>query len=183
MKSNLQIISGKFGGKKLFLPTNARPTQNKARSALFNILTSGVMDFTKPFKVWDAFAGSGAFGAEVLSRYENATVLFTDTNAESIKTIHKNTDVFENATVIQTDALGNVKKYGADMNLIFVDAPYDMADLGIAFVRRMESVATPGLILIWEVEDGAFDVKISECWEILRDKKYGRARFLILEYK
>ena len=38
MKSNLQIISGKYRGKKLVLPPDARPTQNMARGALFNML-------------------------------------------------------------------------------------------------------------------------------------------------
>ena len=58
MKSNLQIISGKYRGKKLNLPLDARPTQNMARGALFNML-NGIIDTTKSVAVWDVFAGSG----------------------------------------------------------------------------------------------------------------------------
>src|SRR5574344_993888 len=85
MDSNLQIISGKWRGKKLHLPLNARPTQNKARIALFNMLGN-----ISPHIVWDAFAGSGEFGLEWLSRAQNSKAIFTDTNAESIKTIKRN---------------------------------------------------------------------------------------------
>ena len=77
MDSKLQIISGKFRGKKLNLPPNARPTQNMARGALFNML-NGILDVSKTFNVWDVFSGSGAFGLECLSRYDNADIIFTD---------------------------------------------------------------------------------------------------------
>ncbi|MBP5707580.1 MAG: RsmD family RNA methyltransferase, partial [Alphaproteobacteria bacterium] len=64
MESKLQIISGKYRGRKLSLPASARPTQNRARIALFNMLESNIIDPTDKFTVWDAFAGSGAFGIE-----------------------------------------------------------------------------------------------------------------------
>ena len=78
MNSKLQIISGKFRGRKLYLPPNARPTQQRARAALFNMLASGVVGTDGCINVWDAFAGSGAFGIEFISRYPNAKVVFTD---------------------------------------------------------------------------------------------------------
>ena len=64
MDSKLQIISGAYRGRKLRLPPNARPTQNRARIALFNMLESGIVDFNQNLSVWDAFAGyleSGKF--------------------------------------------------------------------------------------------------------------------------
>ena len=83
MKSNLQIISGKYRGKKLCLPPDARPTQNMARGALFNMLYE-IIDIDKPIAVWDVFAGSGAFGIECLSRFNNTAVVFTDNANSSI---------------------------------------------------------------------------------------------------
>ncbi len=111
MKSNLQIISGKYRGRKLALPAHARPTQNRARIALFNMMES----LPRPRVVWDAFAGSGAFGLECISRYD-ANVVFTDTD---VSTVRKN--LFVGATVDQTDALSVINKYGPRADLIFID--------------------------------------------------------------
>ena len=90
MDSKLQIISGIYRGRKLDLPRGARPTQNRARIALFNMLESGIIQPNEKIKVWDTFAGSGAFGIECLSRYPNAVGTFTDIANDSIKTVRNN---------------------------------------------------------------------------------------------
>ena len=184
MDSKLQIISGAFRGRKLKLPPMARPTQNRARIALFNMLESGILDFDGEFVVWDAFAGSGAFGLECVSRYPDARVLFTDVAPTSVKTVRDNLAtllVDARATVLQTDAVGAVAKYGANADLIFLDPPYTDADLGRSFVARLARVAKSGTILIWEQEVGNLTEPDEKIWNVLRDKTYGRARFLILQ--
>ena len=185
MESKLQIISGKYRGRKLFLPSSARPTQNRARIALFNMLESNIIDPTDKFTVWDAFAGSGAFGIECISRY-GATAIFTDISPESIATIHKNINAIstENTTkIIQSDAISVISQYAKSSNIVFVDAPYDMAEIGRAFVNKLGRVATPDTIVIWEQEANNSVEPNADIWEILRDKIYGRARFLILRKK
>lgn len=180
MNSKLQIISGRFRGKKLNLPPCARPTQNLARGALFNML-NGVLDVSHPFVVWDVFGGSGAFGLECLSRYDNATVIFTDNANASIETIQKNVNSIKcAATIEKTDAVAAISKFGAMADLIFVDAPYSEFDLGAAFVKKLTPIAKKGAILIWEFEKIQKVPDIDECWDFLKDKTYGRARFLIL---
>lgn len=184
MDSKLQIISGQYRGRKLRLPPNARPTQNRARIALFNMLESGIIDADSDIHVWDAFAGSGAFGIECLSRYTNANVVFTDVAPTSIKTVRDNLATLEigaRASVVQMDAIGAIGRFGADADLVFLDPPYADADLGVAFVHKLERVAKSGMILIWEQENGHECVPNSGAWNILRDKTYGRARFLILQ--
>ena len=184
MDSKLQIISGQYRGRKLRLPPDARPTQNRARIALFNMLESGILDTDGNVLVWDAFAGSGAFGMECLSRYANANVVFTDVAPTSIKTVRDNLATLEigaRASVVQMDAIGAVARYGADVDLVFLDPPYVDAELGGAFVRKLERVAKSGMILIWEQESGHECAPNPDAWNVLRDKKYGRARFLILQ--
>lgn len=183
MDSRLQIISGRFHGRKLFLPNGARPTQNRARAALFNIMASGFFEPNDEFIVWDAFAGSGAFAIECLSRYPNARVIFTDVAPESIKTVRKNLamlNIGPAASVEQTDANCAVKKYGAMADLVFVDAPYDAADVGVAFVRALTRRARAGTILVWE-QEATHTTPAPREWVVLRDKVYGRARFLFLQ--
>lgn len=180
MNSNLQIISGQYRGRKLFLPKDARPTQNRARIALFNMLTP-MIDNSKPFVVWDAFAGSGAFGVEFLSRYNNASVIFTDLSADSFKTINRNAANMPGATIEMADALNAVKRHGPVADIIFIDPPYAQHDLGISLVRKLAQIARPGTIVVWESDMDQNPQFSDDLWTVLRDKTYGRARFLILK--
>ena len=184
MNSKLQIISGKYKGRKLNLPTDARPTQNRARIALFNMMESGIIESDSVIMIWDAFAGSGAFGLECLSRYHNARVLFTDVSSTSIKTVRDNLSVLQVgncATANQIDALAVLSKYGPEADVVFIDPPYSEHDLGVAFVNKFAKVAKNGVILIWEQDNTNYTVPNVSDWTILRDKTYGRARFLILQ--
>jgi 16S rRNA (guanine966-N2)-methyltransferase len=183
MKSNLQIISGKYRGKKLNLPDDARPTQNMARGAIFNMLNE-IIDFGAPVSVWDAFAGSGAFGLECISRFNNPMVVFTDNSNNSVDTIKKNlSSVDERATLERADAVASLSRFGAISDLIFIDPPYPDFKLGVLFVKKLGKIAKSGATLVWEFEKVQETPKIDECWEILKDKTYGRARFLFLRKK
>lgn len=183
MKSNLQIISGKYRGKKLNLPIDARPTQNLARGALFNML-NGIVQSGQRVTVWDVFSGSGAFGIECLSRFDKPNVTFTDNSKNSVDTVKKNiASINENAKIEMTDALSVLSKYGPMSNLIFIDPPYPDFNLGVLFVKKLTKIAKIGTVLIWEFEKINDMPKIDESWELLKDKTYGRARFLILRKK
>ena len=179
MKSNLQIISGKYRGKKLNLPDEARPTQNIARGALFNML-NGIIE-TNSITVWDVFAGSGAFGLECLSRFNNSNVIFTDNTKSSIDTIRKNLDsIKENAKIEMVDAISVIPKFGTTADLVFVDPPYADFGLGLLFVKKLGKIAKNGAVLIWEFEKTQETPRIDDNWEVLKNKTYGRARFLFL---
>lgn len=183
MESKLQIISGKYRGRKLFLPRGARPTQNRARIALFNMLESGIIEPSEKMTVWDVFAGSGAFGVECISRY-GANVVFTDISPESIATVRKNVAAISagnQSKIVQTDAIGAIPQFAKNADIVFVDAPYDAAELGRAFVNKLGRTAKTGTILVWEQEAENAVEPNAEIWENLRDKTYGRARFLILQ--
>ena len=185
MESKLQIISGKYRGRKLFLPPHARPTQNRARIALFNMLESGIVGTTAKLTVWDAFAGSGAFGIECISRYD-ANVVFTDIAPESIATVRKNIATISaesKAKIVQTDAIGAISQFSKTANIMFVDAPYDTAEVGRAFVNKLGRMAKSGTILVWEQESNNAVEANTDTWDVLRDKTYGRARFMILSRK
>lgn len=185
MNSKLQIISGKFRGRKLRLSDDARPTQNRAREALFNMLSAGILEPDKKYSAWDVFAGSGALGIEFLSRYINSDVLFTDISDISINTIKKNLadlEVGSFAVVEKGDAISLIPKHAKNKNVFFLDPPYDKSYLGKDFLEKIEKIGKNGLIVIWEQEVSNF-VYPSEKWAVLRDKTYGRARFLILQLK
>ena len=202
----MQIISGKFRGRKLALPANARPTQNRARIALFNILNStlktkasaplAVTGQNSKLTVWDAFAGSGAFGIEFLSRNWAEHVIFTDSDAGAIKTINRNLDGFCPCefTVRQTDAIAAAAEFAGRADIVFVDPPYakatggrppyDNPDLGEKFISELATHAKPGTIIVWEREKVTSNQEpVTSNFEIIKDKTYGRARFIIMQKK
>ena len=176
----MQIISGDFRGRKLRLPAGARPTQNRARIALFNMMSS--LD-VRATHVWDAFAGSGAFGIECLSRWGDCCVVFTDINPATVRANLAALNIGSRASVVAGDALSVAARFGADADLIFIDPPYADADLGVALVRKIAAVARPGAIVVWEQDAPVSVLPDDAAWEILRDKQYGRARFMILRYR
>lgn len=185
MESKLQIISGTHRGRKLTVPGTARPTQNRARIALFNMLESNIIDTHAKMTVWDAFAGSGAFGIECISRYD-ANAIFTDIAPESIATVRKNIAAIHaegQSKIIQADAIGAISQFASTADIVFVDSPYDSAELGRAFVNKLGRAVNSGKIVIWEQEASNMVEPNLDIWDVLRDKTYGRARFMILSRK
>ena len=177
MDSKLQIISGIYRGRRLNLPIGARPTQNRARIALFNILQSlGI----SPRVVWDAFAGSGAFGIECLSRFADARVVFTDVAPATVRKNLGLVDADTRGSVVVADAVAAAEKYGASADLIFLDPPYADGTLGDSVMRRITPIAKTGTVVVWEQEAGTAHRFDESVWDVLRDRTYGRARFLVL---
>ncbi|MCL2331375.1 MAG: RsmD family RNA methyltransferase [Proteobacteria bacterium] len=171
---------------KLALPDGpTRPTQNRARIALFNILNE-ILPATSTrhqplITVWDAFAGSGAFGLECVSRGWANRAIFTDTAPESVRAIKLNARGFDGAAaeiVIQRrDAIAAAAEYGAAADLVFMDPPYANPTLGAQLLEKLAAAAKPGTIIVWEMEK---EPSVSGKFEILKDKIYGRARFVIM---
>ena len=156
----MRIVGGQFRGRALAPPksTTTRPTSDRVRESVFNILAHGITDFTLDgAKVLDLFAGTGALGIEALSRGAGFC-MFVEEDASARGTIRDNVDAFGLTgitKIFRRDAtdLGPAGKY-AGYALVFVDPPYDH---GLA-PRALASAASggwlsPGAICI--VEDRA----------------------------
>lgn len=125
----MRIIAGKFRGKGLLSPSDEsiRPTSDRARESVFNILASRLSPNLDGLKVLDLFAGTGALGLEALSRGA-ATVVFVDTGAEARGLIRDHIEAFGAggvAKLLRRDAtaLGPAGTMGP-MDLVFLDPPY-----------------------------------------------------------
>jgi 16S rRNA (guanine966-N2)-methyltransferase len=105
----LRIVSGRFKGKRLasFKGMDIRPTSDKVREAIFNILPR---EF--PFKrALDLFAGTGAMGLEALSRGA-LEATFVDSGVEAISIIRKNIESCgAEARVYRSDAQASLKQF------------------------------------------------------------------------
>jgi 16S rRNA (guanine966-N2)-methyltransferase len=129
----VRITGGNFRGRTLFEPadTRVRPTSDKVRQAIFNILAHHAFEgfALDGAKVVDLFAGTGALGIEALSR-GGAFALFIDDSAESRALVRKNVEVLGLTGVTKiwrrdAAALGPLGAgAGGPFNLAFLDAPY-----------------------------------------------------------
>ena len=91
----MRIVAGKFRGKALLSPTDdsIRPTSDRARESVFNILASRIGVHLDGLKVLDLFAGTGALGLEAISRGASGAV-FVDTGAEARGIIRDHIEAF-----------------------------------------------------------------------------------------
>lgn len=127
----MRIISGYLKGHRLLLPKTAllRPTQDKVKESLFNILLNNYIDLNK-IKVLDLCCGSGALGLEAWSRGVNS-VTFVDANT---KYIQKNLEHLklsheQNLQVKRQDCRRVFKQSQWDYDWIFFDPPWQEKQL------------------------------------------------------
>jgi len=136
----MRIIAGQFRGRPLAAPGNerTRPTSDRVRESVFNILDHGVAGFSLTgVRVLDLFAGTGALGLEALSRGA-AFCLFVEEDADARGRIRRNIEAFGLTgitKVFRRDAtdLGRAGNLGG-FGLIFLDPPYEkgLADRALA---------------------------------------------------
>jgi 16S rRNA (guanine966-N2)-methyltransferase len=186
----LRIVSGSFRGKTLAAPQGqaTRPTSDRARQAIFNILehapwSPGVRDI----RVIDLFAGSGALGFEALSRGA-AFCLFVETDEAARGAIRENVEamgLFGRTRVHRRDATDLGARPGADgpaFDLAFLDPPY-APGLGETALGKLTSGGwlAPGATVVFERGVAEPDVEAAG-FERLDARDYGAARVHFLRF-
>lgn len=128
----MRIISGEFARRILQTPKNfsTRPTSDKARESLFNVLSNFGENFFSKCRVLDLFAGTGALGLEALSRGVKEA-FFIEKNYHACALINqniKNLGLEKRAYVFKSDAT-NFKnfKFSDFFDIIFADPPYNQS--------------------------------------------------------
>jgi len=187
----MRIVGGKHRGRRIEAPPgqDVRPTSDRAREALFNILIHGHLsaDGTSPLpgaRVLDAFAGSGALGLEALSRGAGHA-LFIESDAKACAAIRVNAKALgetANATVIPGDATKPPPCPGAPCAIVFLDPPYGRDLTGpalAALAARGWIVAGAICIVELAIDDG---ITLPPSFTLLDDRNYGKARLLILKH-
>jgi 16S rRNA (guanine(966)-N(2))-methyltransferase RsmD len=120
----MRIVGGKYRSRVLaeFAGDEVRPTSDRAREALFNILYT----HTIGARVLDLFAGSGALGIESLSRGAEE-VWFNDLSKDSLAILRKNLsalNIGNEARVTQSDYAKCLETCVGKFDIIFIDPPY-----------------------------------------------------------
>jgi 16S rRNA (guanine966-N2)-methyltransferase len=176
----MRIVAGKFRGKQLSSPEDdsIRPTADRVRESMFNILASRLGPSFDGLRVLDLFAGTGALGLEALSRGA-ANVVFVDTGAEARGLIRDHIEAFGAggvAKLLRRDAtaLGPAGTMGP-VDLVFLDPPYGMG-LG---EKALASLRTGGWLkpdTLLVLEDGSdVTVNLPDGFTLEDRREYGAA--------
>ena len=185
----MRIVSGKFRGKAIAAPDgrDTRPTSDRARQAVFNILEHAAFAPTlSGSRVIDLFAGSGALGLEALSRGA-AFCLFVETDDQARGAIRENMDamgLFGVSRIHRRDAtdLGQrPASAGPAFDLAFLDPPYGkgLAERCLASLVKDGWLADDALAM---VERGADEPPLAvPGFEVLDERVYGAARVWFLQ--
>lgn len=181
----MRIVGGRFKGRTLAAPSgrNTRPTSDRAREAVFNVLahapwSPGLEDR----RVLDLFAGAGALGLEALSRGASFA-LFVESDAAARGAIRDNIEalgLFGVSRIHRRDATDlGVKPagLGAPFDLVFLDPPYGKG-LGEAALKTLGvgGWITADALVVFEC--GADETPATPGFEILDARDYGAAKVL-----
>lgn len=187
----MRIVAGSLGGRVIAAPADdtIRPTSDRARQALFNILEGGRFSHAdgtgilRGALVLDVFAGTGALGLEALSRGA-ARVTFIDNDRLAADLIRRNLqslDRDDDGAIVRTDAT-NPARASDRHSLAFLDPPYgqDLAAPALAALAARGWLAPDALVT---VELGKRDrLDPPEGFALLDERRYGKARLVFLRY-
>ncbi|NRA30426.1 MAG: 16S rRNA (guanine(966)-N(2))-methyltransferase RsmD [Parvularculaceae bacterium] len=176
----MRIVGGEFRGRKIDAPSgqNTRPTTDRVRESLFNILAHSDHTDLDGARVLDLFAGSGALGFEAISRGASFC-LFVDTDAAARGAIRNNVEalgLFGNTRIHRrpAEALGTKPVgVGDPFSLVFMDPPYrkDLVEPTLATLAD-GAWLVPGALIIAEHEKGA-TFALPEGFELQDTRTFG----------
>lgn len=187
----MRIVSGGLRGRNLITPPGqgTRPTSDRARQAVFNILEHAAWaPELQGKRVMDLFAGSGALGFEAISRGA-AFCLFVETDEAARGAIRENVDalgLFGRTRVHRRSAIDLGVRPGADgpaFDLAFLDPPYAKG-LGEQALERLAAGGwlAPGALVVFE-RGVAESTPDAPGYTLLDSRDYGAARVHFLKHQ
>jgi 16S rRNA (guanine966-N2)-methyltransferase len=181
----MRIVGGKFRGRSLKGPSSnaIRPTSDRLRESIFNILVHAYADPISDARVLDLFAGTGALGLEAMSRGAEYA-LFVEEAAEARALIRTNVEALSltGATkIFRRDAarLGDMGPM-EPFDLMFCDPPYGqgLSEKALAAARDGKWLVPSALALVEEAVKAAF--KTPEGFDEIERRAYDDTEIVIL---
>lgn len=182
----MRIVAGRHRGRRIAAPPGetVRPTSERAREALFNILAHGRFAPAPVFeeaRVLDVFAGTGAFGLEALSRGARfATFIEKDREArEALAANIKALGETSSTRLLAVDATAPPRADGP-YDLIFLDPPYrsGLAAPALAALSRTGWLGPGALVVVELAAREGFE--LPEGFVSLEDRRYGAGRLVFM---
>lgn len=177
----MRITGGKYRGRKLRAPegTDTRPTSDRVREALFNILEHRDWGETigNPLRkkhVLDGFAGTGALGLEALSRGAAHTLLI-EKDRKALNVLRQNIDLLkcaEETTILGLD-ITRLRTDTPACSLIFLDPPYrkNLITPALEVLEANNLIADDALFVIETAKKE--DPNVPEKYKLLLSRTYG----------
>ncbi|WP_164157572.1 16S rRNA (guanine(966)-N(2))-methyltransferase RsmD, partial [Sandarakinorhabdus rubra] len=166
-------------GRALAAPAGeaTRPTSDRAREAIFSMLTSRLGSF-EGLDVLDLFAGTGALGIEALSRGA-ASACFVDSNASAVRTIRANLAALGAAGDVRQAPVTSLGPATRPHHLVFLDPPYGqgLAEPALAHLAAQGWIA-PGALISIETAAGE---PLATPFEMLVERRFGKALVRLLK--
>lgn len=187
----MRVVGGRLRGRPLASPRDPgdqriRPTSDRVREAIFNILTHGISEFTlEGAKVLDLFAGTGALGVEALSRGADFC-LFVEQDVEARGLIRRNVEAFDLpgvTRIFRRDAtdLGPAAHRGG-FTLLFADPPYGrgLAEKALASAAAGGWLADGAIAVIEEGERSR--IELPEGFTEIDRRTWGSTQVMLARY-
>jgi 16S rRNA (guanine966-N2)-methyltransferase len=183
----MRIIAGAWRGRAIAAPAGdaTRPTSDRAREAVFSMLTSRLGSF-EGLAVLDGFAGSGALGLEALSRGA-AHVTFVEQAAAAAAAIRANLKALGAPTAggratLLVQAMASLGPAPAAVDLVFLDPPYGQGLIPPAIARLAEQGwLTAGTLVAAETAASEAPVTpLATPLDMLAERRFGKARITLL---
>jgi 16S rRNA (guanine966-N2)-methyltransferase len=181
----MRIVAGKFRGARIEAPKGlaTRPTSDRVRQALFNVLEHGAPRFDfEGARVLDLFAGSGALGLEALSRGARFC-LFVEDSAEARGAIRRNIEALEltGVTKIWRRDATKLGERGAipPFNLIFLDPPYarELGDQALAGLVDGGWASDDAIVVVEERAD--VEIALPALFQEIDSRSYGDTKIVM----
>jgi 16S rRNA (guanine966-N2)-methyltransferase len=181
----MRVVGGRLRSRPLAGPKSdaVRPTSDRLREALFNILTHAYGDPVTGARVLDLFAGTGALGIEAMSRGA-AYALFVDEGVEARALLRDNVESLGLGGVTRIFRRDASKLGPAHplepFSLVFLDPPYGkgLAEKALASARDGGWLKPQALIVVEEATDAGFAAP--EGFEELERRAYDDTEFVFL---
>ena len=181
----MRVVGGRLRGRTIASPASRdiRPTADRLRESLFNILMHAYGDPVGGARVLDLFAGTGALGIEAISRGA-AFALFVDNGAEARALLRQNVEALGLGGVTKVYRRDATKLGPAHplepFSLAFLDPPYGkgLAEQALTSLREGSWLAPQALIVVEEATSAGFVAL--EAFEELERRAYDDTEFVIL---
>lgn len=182
----MRVIAGTARSLPLKTPEgmDTRPTQDRIKETLFNILQNDV-----PGSVFvDLFSGSGGIGIEALSRGARKAY-FIDNSPKCHACIHENlvfTKLADKSIILKQDVVTALTSiYEKEVDIIFMDPPYDNGheESVLALLQNMKYVTDDTLIIVEASLRTDMDYAEEFGFEIIKVKKYKTNKHIFLKRK
>lgn len=177
----MRIIGGQYKGFRFDAPANipARPTTDRSKESLINILLSG--DGIEGLECLDLFSGTGNIAYELASQGA-ASITAVDINNHAVKFIAKTFEQlhFVPVKILRADVIKWLKQYsGKGFDLVFADPPYELKDMGLLpqLIFEKQVLRPDGLLVIEHRNTFNFtDVSVEQV------RTYGQSHFTFFRH-